>query len=171
MKNRMTFDAEGRSADYIRMKADATNRRILLALQRDSRLAIAELAEAVGLSPSACHRRVKLMEEAGIIASYAARLDRRALGLNMEVFVEVSLNSQSRKAFDDFEKAVVTRDEILECHLMAGGTDYLLRVVAVDLADYERIHRQYLSDLPHISRLKSNLAIRTVREWSGYPVR
>ena len=154
------------------MKADATNRRILLALQRDSRLAIAELAEAVGnLSPSACHRRVKLMEEAGIIASYAARLDRRALGLNMEVFVEVSLNSQSRKAFDDFEKAVVTRDEILECHLMAGGTDYLLRVVAVDLADYERIHRQYLSDLPHISRLKSNLAIRTVREWSGYPVR
>ena len=87
MKNRMTFDAEGRSADYIRMKADATNRRILLALQRDSRLAIAELAEAVGLSPSACHRRVKLMEEAGIIASYAARLDRRALGLNMEVFV------------------------------------------------------------------------------------
>ena len=65
----------------------------------------------------------------------------------------------------------MTRDEILECHLMAGGTDYLLRVVAVDLADYERIHRQYLSDLPHISRLKSNLAIRTVREWSGYPVR
>jgi DNA-binding Lrp family transcriptional regulator len=94
----MKVNAEDRSANYIRMKMEPTNRRILLALQRDSRLAIAELAQAVNLSPSACHRRIKLMEEAGIIAGYAARLDRHALGLNMEFFVEVSLNSQSRQA-------------------------------------------------------------------------
>lgn len=153
------------------MNIDPTNRRILLALQRDSRIAIADLAHKVGLSASACHRRVKLLEEAGVIAGYAAQLDRQALGLTMEFFVEVSLNSQSRKAFDAFEKAVGQREEILECHLMAGGTDYLLRVVAADLADFERIHRQHLADLPHIARLQSNLAIRTVRAMSGYPVR
>jgi Lrp/AsnC family transcriptional regulator, leucine-responsive regulatory protein len=153
------------------MEIDQLNRRILSALQRDSRIAIADLAELVGLSPSACHRRVKLLEEGGVIAGYAAHLDRRALGLTMEFFVEVSLNSQSRKAFEAFERAVAGMDEILECHLMAGGTDYLLRVVAADLADFERIHRQHLAELPHISRLQSNLAIRTVRAMTGYPVR
>jgi Lrp/AsnC family transcriptional regulator, leucine-responsive regulatory protein len=153
------------------MQIDAANRRILSALQRDSRMAVADLADAVGLSPSACHRRVKLLEEAGVIAGYAAHLDRRALGFTMEFFVEVSLNSQSGKVFDAFERAVAGMDEILECHLMAGGTDYLLRVVAADLADFERIHREHLSKLPHISRLQSNLAIRTVRAMTGYPVR
>jgi Lrp/AsnC family transcriptional regulator, leucine-responsive regulatory protein len=153
------------------MTLDPINRHILLKLQRDSRIAIADLAAAVGLSPSACHRRVKLLEEGGVIAGYAARLDRQALGLTMEFFVEVSLNSQSGSAFDAFETAVAGMDEILECHLMAGGTDYLLRVVAADLDDFERIHRKHLAKLPHISRLQSNLAIRTVRAMTGYPVR
>jgi len=152
------------------MQLDAPNRRILDALQRDSRIAVAELASRIGLSPSACHRRMKLLEEAGVIAGYAARLDRTALGYTMEFFVEVSLASQSGDVFDAFERAVAKVDEILECHLMAGGTDYLLRVVAVDLADFERIHRERLAELPHISRLQSNLAIRTVRAWSGYPL-
>lgn len=153
------------------MEIDNVNRRILLELQRDSRISIADLAHRAGLSPSACHRRVKLLEDAGIIRGYAAQLDRRALGLTMEFFVEVSLSSQSQKALAAFEKAVAAKPEILECHLMAGGTDYLLRVVAADLADFERIHREHLADLPHIARLQSNLAIRTVRAMAGYPVR
>ncbi len=160
-----------KTRESIHMGIDPSNRRILQALQRDSRLGIADLASEVGLSSSACHRRVKLLEESGIIAGYAARLDRRALGLTMEFFVEVSLSSQSGDAFDAFERAVAGMDEILECHLMAGGTDYLLRVVAADLADFERIHREHLAQLPHISRLQSNLAIRTVRAMMGYPVR
>ena len=153
------------------MALDQANRRILLKLQEDSRISVADLADAVGLSPSACHRRVKLLEEAGVIAGYSAHLDRRALGFTMEFFVEVSLNSQSGKVFDEFERTVGGMDEILECHLMAGGTDYLLRVVAADLADFERIHREHLAKLPHISRLQSNLAIRTVRAMKGYPVK
>jgi Lrp/AsnC family transcriptional regulator, leucine-responsive regulatory protein len=153
------------------MIIDAANRRILQTLQRDSRIGIADLAVDVGLSPSACHRRVKLLEDGGIITGYAARLDHRALGLTMEFFVEVSLSSQAGEAFDAFERAVAGMEEILECHLMAGGTDYLLRVVAADLVDFERIHREHLAELPHISRLQSNLAIRTVRAMTGYPVR
>ncbi len=152
------------------MQLDQPNRRILDALQQDSRIAVADLADRIGLSPSACHRRMKLLEEAGVISGYAAQLDRAALGYTMEFFVEVSLSSQTGDAFDAFEQAVGKVAEILECHLMAGGTDYLLRVVALDLADFERIHRERLAALPHISRLQSNLAIRTVRAWSGYPV-
>lgn len=108
--------------------------------------------------------------EAGLIAGYVARLDRRALGFAMEFFIEVSLRSQSDKALDAFERAVQTAPEILECHLMAGGTDYLLRVVATDTADFERIHRERLARLPNVARLQSHLAIRTVRGWNGYPV-
>src|SRR5581483_11270770 len=120
------------------MEIDPLNRGILAELQRDCRIAVAELAARVGLSPSACHRRVKQLEEAGLISGYVARLDRRALGFAMEFFIEVSLRSQSDKALDAFERAVQTAPEILECHLMAGGTDYLLRVVATDTADFER---------------------------------
>jgi Lrp/AsnC family transcriptional regulator, leucine-responsive regulatory protein len=152
------------------MEIDPLNRGILAELQRDCRIAVAELAARVGLSPSACHRRVKQLEEAGLISGYVARLDRRALGFAMEFFIEVSLRSQSDKALDAFERAVQTAPEILECHLMAGGTDYLLRVVATDTADFERIHHERLARLPNVARLQSHLAIRTVRGWNGYPV-
>jgi Lrp/AsnC family transcriptional regulator, leucine-responsive regulatory protein len=152
------------------MVVDPLNLRILRELQRDCRLSVAELGERVGLSASACHRRVKLLEDAGVITGYAARLDPRALGYTMEFFVEVSLRSQSDKALDGFERAVRSSPEILECHLMAGGTDYLLRIVATDSTDFERIHRERLAKLPNVARLESHLAIRTVRSWSGYPV-
>ena len=88
----------------------------------------------------------------------------------MEFFVEVALKTQGDKSFDQFERAVAATPEILECHLMAGGTDYLLRIVAKDSADFERIHRERLAKLPNVSRLESNLAIRAVRPWRGYPV-
>jgi DNA-binding Lrp family transcriptional regulator len=156
--------------DHVRIMLDQLNRRILAELQSDCRTPIAELGTRVGLSPSACHRRVKQLEEAGLIAGYVAWLDRRALGYTLEFFIEVSLRSQSAKALDTFEKAVEASPEILECHLMAGGTDYLLRVVATDAADFERIHRERLARLPNVARLQSHLAIRTVRGWNGYPI-
>lgn len=153
------------------MATDSLDTRILRELQRDCRLTVAELGARVGLSASACHRRVKQLEEKGVITGYAARLDARALGYTMEFFVEVSLKSQSDKALDAFECAVTASPEILECHLMAGGTDYLLRIVATDSADFERIHRERLARLPNVARLESHLAIRTVRAWNGYPVK
>ena len=149
---------------------DTIDARILRELQTDCRISIADLGARVGLSASACHRRVKLLEEAGVISGYVARLDARALGYTMEFFVEVALKTQGDKSFDQFERAVAATPEILECHLMAGGTDYLLRIVAKDSADFERIHRERLAKLPNVSRLESNLAIRAVRPWRGYPV-
>lgn len=149
---------------------DNIAKKILRILQRDCRLSVADLGGEVGLSASACHRRVRQMEEAGIITGYVARLDRRALGYRIEFFVEIELNSQSVEALSAFEAAAVTTEEILECHMMAGGTDYMLRVVASDVEDYERIHRERLAKLPNVSKLRSNLAIRTVRSWSGYPL-
>jgi DNA-binding Lrp family transcriptional regulator len=149
---------------------DAIDRRILTELQRDCRQPIAELAEKAGLSPSACHRRVKLMEEAGVIEGYAARLSRAALSLTIEFFVEISLQTQSEDALERFEKAVALVPEILECHLMGGQFDYLLRVAAVDAQDYERIHRTRIARLPGLARIQSSLALRTVKNWRGYPV-
>jgi len=118
---------------------DRIDARILRALQTDSSRPVAELAREVGLSASACHRRVKLLEESGVIAGYAARLDRAALGFSIQAFVEITLNSQSQEALNSFETAVMRFDEILECHLTTGQADYILRVVARDVAGPARI--------------------------------
>lgn len=152
------------------MSLDKPNRKILEILQRDCRLPVAEVAAAVGLSPSACHRRIKMLEEGGYIERYVAQLDRRALGFTLEFFVEVTLVSQREEVLAAFEGAVRHTREILECHLMAGGTDYLLRVIAIDVADYERIYREHIAKLPGVGKVTSHLAFRTVRAWSGYPV-
>ena len=151
-------------------KSDKIDRKILDELQRDSRIAVADLAAKVGLSASSCHRRVKLLEEAGVITGYGAKLSRVELGLAIVFFVEVSLAAQTEDAFEKFERAVIRVPEILECHLMSGQFDYLLRIAAADAADYERIHRSKLSRLPGIQRIQSSLALRSVKEWSGYPV-
>lgn len=149
---------------------DKIDKILLRALQVNAQLGVAELGEKAGLSPSTCHRRIKLLEERGLILSYAANLDRKQLGLANEFFVEVSLTAQTEQAFEKFETAVQRVPEILECHLMSGQFDYLLRVVARDAEDYERIHRGKLSRLPGIQRIQSSLALRTVKAWSGYPV-
>ena len=151
-------------------KLDKRDRIILMELQRNSTVPIAELAAKVGMSPSACHRRVKLLEQAQVIKNYAANLDGRLLGLANEFFVEVSLTAQNEEAFEKFEKAVQRVPEILECHLMSGQFDYLLRVIASDTNDYERIHRTRLAKLPGLQRLQSSLALRSVKAWSGYPI-
>ena len=149
---------------------DKSDKIILSQLQQRATMPIAELAEKAGLSASSCHRRVKLLEESGVITGYAAQLDGRALGLANDFFVEVSLAAQTEEAFEKFEKSVQRVPEILECYLMSGQFDYLLRVAAADATDYERIHRTKLARLPGLQRLQSSLALRAVKKWSGYPV-
>ena len=149
---------------------DKTDKIILTELQKNAQRPIAELAAKAGLSPSSCHRRVKLLEAAGTITGYTATLDRAALGLANEFFVEVSLTAQTEEAFERFERAVQRVPEILECHLMSGQFDYLLRVAATDATDYERIHRARISRLPGVQRIQSALALRTIKPWAGYPI-
>lgn len=143
---------------------------LLEALQADSSRSVAQLAELAGVSASACHRRIKALEAAGIIAGYAAQVDSRRLGLNLQAFVEITLTSQSREAMDRFEAVVGDFDDILECYLMSGNADYLLRVAAADLDQYDRIHRDCLARLPGVSSMRSAFAIRRIKRWQGYPV-
>ncbi len=149
---------------------DRIDTALIDALQRDSARPIAALAEAVALSPSACHRRIRALEEAGVISGYAARIEPRRIGLAVEVFVEITLTSQSREAMDRFERAVGDFDDILECHLMSGGADYLLRVAAADLDQYDHIHRDCLARLPGVSSMRSSFSLRRIKRFAGYPV-
>lgn len=141
---------------------DSPDRRMLAIIQADGRITNAALAERVNLSPSACLRRLRRLEEAGVIEAYTARLNRRAVGRACEVFIEVTLASQSEERLSAFEQAVSECAAVLECHLMSGDADYLLRVLAADPADYERVHSRYLSRLPGVARIRSNFALRTV---------
>jgi Lrp/AsnC family transcriptional regulator, leucine-responsive regulatory protein len=106
-----------------------------------------------------------------MIAGYAAQLDPQRLGLKLLAFVEITLTSQSREAMDRFEAAVGDYDDILDCHLMSGQADYLLRVAAADLEQYDRIHRDCLARLPGVSAMRSAFAIRRIKRWRGYPVK
>jgi DNA-binding Lrp family transcriptional regulator len=150
---------------------DRIDRRILDELQRDGRIANADLADKVGLSPSACLRRVRALEESGVIDSYVALLDQSRIGRSLEIFVEISLTAQTSEALTRFEEAVARSHEIMECHLMAGDADYLLRIAAADPIDFERIHRDHLTRLPGVSRMRSSFAIRTVSRKTAFPIR
>ena len=149
---------------------DRNDTLILEALQQDSSRSIAELAEIAGVSPSACHRRIKSLEAAGVIAGYAAQLDPHRLGLKLQAFVEITLTSQSRDAMDRFEQAVGDFEDILECHLKSGSADYILRIATPDLEQFDQIHRNCLSRLPGVSAMRSSFAIRTIKRWRGYPL-
>ena len=144
------------------VQLDATDREILQVLQDDARITNAALAERVHLSPSACLRRVRRLEEIGVVTGYVAVLDRKLIGRGTSIFVEIALTSQQEDHLDAFEEAVADVTEILSCHLMAGNSDYLLHVAATDVADYERIHKAYLARLPHVAQLRSSFALRTV---------
>ena len=148
-------------------KADA---KLLAALQRDSTQSIATLAEGAALSPSACHRRMRALEQSGLITGYGARLDPQRLGLSLEVFVEITLTSQSDTVMGQFEAAVQEFDDILECHLMSGASDYLLRVAATDLRQFDTIHRECLARLPGVASMRSSFQIRSIKRWTGYPI-
>lgn len=143
---------------------DHTDRRILNELARDAGLTSAALGERIGLSPSAVHRRVRLLEQGGMIDGYRARLSKAARGNPSIVFVEVTLSGQSRDILADFEQAIERCDEITEAHLMSGQSDYLLKVEVREGDSYERIHRELLASLPGIQRLVSHFSIRAVIE-------
>mgnify|MGYP003542314128 CR=1 FL=1 len=152
------------------MEIDATDKRLLVLLQKHGRLTNAELADQVNLSPSACHRRVQRLEQAGYIDAYVALLNARKLGRPTTVFVEITLSGQADELLDAFEKAVRRVPDILECHLMAGTADYLLKVVAEDTEDFARIHRQHLARLPGVAQMQSSFALRKVVQTTAIPV-
>ena len=149
---------------------DATDRRILGVLQKDGRITNADLSDQVNLSPSACHRRVERLEKDGFIAGYVALLDARRLGKPTTVFVEITLQGQADDLLDAFEREVARIPDILECHLMAGTADYLLKIMAEDTEDFARIHRQYLARLPGVAQMHSSFALRTVFKTTAIPV-
>lgn len=150
------------------MNLDKLDRDLLRLLQADGRLSNAELAQRIGLSPSACFRRLQRLEEQGVIAGYVADLNGEAIGKPTTVFIEVTLASQVSTALDAFERAVAACDDVLECHLMSGDFDYLLRVAVADMRDYERVHRQRIAAFPHVARIRTAFAMRAVVPRRGY---
>jgi len=155
---------------YAKMMLDTIDRAILNALQNQGRISNAELAELVNLSPSACHRRVQRLEKDGYIKQYVALLNARKIGLPTTVFVEIRLSAQADEVLDNFEKAVARIPDVLECHLMAGTADYILKVVAENTEDFARIHRQHLTRLPGVAQMQSSFALRTVFKTTALPV-
>ena len=149
---------------------DAFDRKLLTLLQRRGRSSYVEMAEAVNLSESACLRRVRALEEAGVIGRYAAVIDERAVGLPLSVFVTVTLSSQAEVSLTAFEAAVSSVPEVVECYLMTGGSDYLLRLVVRDVDDLERIHSRELTRLPGVTRVSSSVAMRTVVKRGAMPI-
>lgn len=150
---------------------DNVDKSLLRHLQGHGRATNAELAEAARLSDSACFRRVRALEAEGVITGYAATVDPRAVGLGLTVFVSITLSSQARDLLAAFEAAVAQAPEIMECHLMTGQADYILRVVASDVDDLERLHASLLTRLPGVARINSSIALRTVVRRTALPVR
>lgn len=147
---------------------DQLNIRILSILQKDGQISMARLSEQVGLSLSACHRRVKMLETEGKISHYAARLNRKKVGLEIQVFIEAKLTSQRREHIEAFEKAIHEMPEVLECHLISGESDYLIRVAARNTEDYESLYRERLSLIPSVAQMKTLLCLSTVKEFRGF---
>lgn len=141
---------------------DPIDREILRLLRLDGRMTNARLAEEVGLSPSACLRRVKMMEQAGIIRGYTAILDSSRAETMIAVIINITLERQTEEYLDRFEAAVRRHPEIRECFLMTGGADYLLRVEVATAGDFEQIHKEILSTMPGVLRIHSSFSIRNV---------
>ncbi len=149
---------------------DAIDRRILGVLQADARISNAALAEAVGLSPSPCLRRVRALERGGVIKGYAALVEPGAVGLAISVFVQVTLERQIERALETFERAVGGRPEVMECYLMTGDADYLLRVVVSDLTAYERFLKEHLTRVAGVASIKSSFALNQVKYATALPL-
>ncbi len=149
---------------------DRTDRLILRELQRDGRLSNVELARRLPLSESATLRRVRALEEAGLIDRYVALVSAGKAGFATNVFVTITLHRQEQKDLAAFEEAVRRVPEVMECYLMTGVADYLLRVACRDAADFERLHSQHLTRLPGVARVQSNFALRVVRRTTELPL-
>ncbi len=153
------------------MPLDRYDKAILDALQKDGRISNVQLASLVNLSESACLRRVRALEESGMIDRYVALVSQQESGLSGDVFVNIGLQREEESELAAFEEAVRAIPEVMECYLMTGEFDYLLRVVVSDMADFERIHKQSLTRLPGVARVNSSVAIRTVQKKTELPLR
>ena len=149
---------------------DAIDRKILGVLQADGRTTMQDLADQVGLSISPCHRRVKLLEQRGVITRYMALVDQKSLGLHVSVFISIKLVRQKEEDLERFARAISGWEEVLECYLMTGNRDYLLRVVAADLASYETFLKTKLTRLDGIASIESSFALSQVKYTIALPV-
>ncbi len=149
---------------------DKFDSHILSLLQEDGQTPFTALGDKVGLSPSACHKRVKEMEKSGLIARHVAIVDEHSAGLKTSAFVQATLKDQTEETLTAFEKAVRNHREIMECYLMSGESDYLLRILCEDGTDYERIHKEILTRLPGVERVITNFAIRKVFRRTAVPL-
>lgn len=152
------------------MSLDAIDRRLLAALQDNGRLSATELAEKVGLTTSPCLRRIRNLEEAGVIQGYSTVIDQTKVGLPVSVFVSVKLERQREDTMLRFEEAIRRSPEVVECYLMTGTRDYLLRVVARDLTGYERFLKQTLTRLDGVASIESSFALAQVKHSSALPI-
>ncbi|MFP5476900.1 MAG: Lrp/AsnC family transcriptional regulator [Gammaproteobacteria bacterium] len=149
---------------------DTTDLRILDELQRDGSLSNVELARRVHLSPSPCLARVKALEAAGVIARYVALCSAPALGLGLNVFISISLRTQSKEALASFERRIAEHDEVMECYLMTGDSDYLIRVAVADMAALERFILEQLTPIPGVEKIRSSFALKQVRYKTALPL-
>jgi Lrp/AsnC family transcriptional regulator, leucine-responsive regulatory protein len=152
------------------MQLDAIDLRILAQLQQDGSLTNVELARRVHLSPSPCLARVKALESGGVIERYVALANAKALGLGLSVFINISLKSQSKEALAEFERRIAEHDEVMECYLMTGDSDYLIRVAVPDIAALERFILEQLTPIPGIEKIRSSFALKQVRYKTALPL-
>lgn len=158
------------SGKLLNRQLDKIDRKILSLLQENARLANVELGEAVGLSSSPCLRRVRDLEESGVIRRYVTLLDPAQVGISVSVFVNVTLERQVEGALERFEAAILKRSEVLECYLMTGDADYLFRVVTADLSAYERFLIDHLTRVPGVASIKSSFALKQVKYRTALPL-
>ena len=152
------------------MNLDGTDYKILAHLQNDGALSNVELARRVHLSPSPCLARVKAMEAQGVIARYVALASAAQLGLGLNVFINISLRTQSKQALADFERRIAEHDEVMECYLMTGESDYLIRVVVADMGALEKFILDQLSPIPGVEKIRSSFALKQVRYKTALPL-
>jgi Lrp/AsnC family leucine-responsive transcriptional regulator len=152
------------------MNIDSTDLRILTELQNDSSLTNIELARRVHLSPSPCLTRVKSLEAAGVITRYVALVNPRQLGLTLSVFISISLKEQSKSALAEFEQRIAEHDEVMECYLMTGDSDYLIRVAVTDISALEKFILDQLSPISGIEKIRSSFALKQVRYKTALPM-
>jgi Lrp/AsnC family leucine-responsive transcriptional regulator len=152
------------------LELDAIDWRILARLQTEARISNVDLAGDVNLSPSPCLNRVRALEESRVISRYVTLLDPLKIGLTVSVFIQVSLEKQMRNALDTFEASVLSRDEVMECYLMTGDADYLLRVVVSDVQSLERFIVDYLAKIPGVASIKSSFALKQVKYKTALPL-
>jgi Lrp/AsnC family leucine-responsive transcriptional regulator len=153
-----------------RIELDAIDLHILKELQENGRLANVELAGRVGLSPAPCLRRVRALETAGVIQKYVALVNPHAVNLGVTVFVQVTLNLQVEGRLDSFEETIRRRPEVLDCYMMAGAADYLLRVVVADVVEYERFLKEVLTRIDNVASFNSTFALKEAKYSTGLPL-